>query len=530
MALTLLLLALGLQSPPATPGDTAVLRIANRAVTVFRGPLGAATPEERADAALRRVETALAARRDSVATRSVAEGMLVLLGGQPVFTVTPADADTAGGGSIPAAAEHAAAQLRIAMAEARESRSLRSLIRDLSVALGATVVMLLAIRLLFSSRRRVRARLARLDVPTAPEIMIRGLRLIHPRQVALAARALVTVTAWGLGLVVGYLYLTFVLSQFPLTRPLGEALGQILLKTLGQLITGALGAIPGLFVVAVIFAVTRFLMGLVRTTFDAVEQRRLAIPGIHPDTAQPTRRIISVLVWLFAIVVAYPYVPGSGSAAFKGVSVFAGLLLSLGSAGLVGQAMSGLVVMYSRSYRVGDFIEAAGVQGTVVDLGLLSTRLRTPKNEVVTVPNSVVVAGKVTDFTAPSEQPLLIYSSVTIGYDVPWRRVHELLTAAAAKTDGVLPQPAPFVLQRALDDSYVEYQVNAPIDASRAAALPFIYSDLHANIQDSFSAAGVEIMSPTYHAVRDGNTVTIPPEHRPKQRAHAFRVNLNRSD
>src|SRR5690349_15180507 len=335
MALTLLLLELGLQSAPATTGDTAVLRIGNRAVAVFRGPLGAATPEERAAGALRRVGTALAARRDSVATRSVAEGILVLLGGQPVFTITPTDADTAGGGSIPAAAEQAAAQLRLAVAEARESRSLRVLIRDLSVALGATAVMLLAIRLLFSSRRRLRARLARWDVPAAPEIMIPGLRLIHPRQLALAARALVTVAAWGLGLMVGYLYLTFVLSQFPLTRPLGEALGQILLQTLGQLITGALGTIPGLFVVAVIFAVTRFLMGLVRTTFDAVEQGRLAIPGIHPDTAPPTRRIAMVLVWLFAIVVAYPYVPGSGSAAFKGVSVFAGLLISLGSAGLV---------------------------------------------------------------------------------------------------------------------------------------------------------------------------------------------------
>jgi small-conductance mechanosensitive channel len=227
--------------------------------------------------------------------------------------------------------------------------------------------------------------------------------------------------------------------------------------------------------------------------------------------------------------VAYPYLPGSDSAAFKGVSVFGGLLLTLGSAGVVGQAMSGLVLMYSRGFKVGDFVQIGNTMGTVVGLGLLSTRVRTTKNEYVTLPNGVVVSGAVINLSAAQDQAhhLTIYSSVTIGYDVPWRQVHELMIEAAKATEGVLAEPPPFVLQRALNDWYVEYQVNAAIDPQRAPELPGFYSRLHGNIQDAFWAAGVEILSPSYFAVRDGNTATIPPEHRPKKRTATFRVDMN---
>jgi small-conductance mechanosensitive channel len=264
--------------------------------------------------------------------------------------------------------------------------------------------------------------------------------------------------------------------------------------------------------------------------FDAAADRRITLPGIHPETAQPTRRIVTVLMWLFAVTLAYPYLPGSGSAAFKGVSVFAGVLFTLGSAGLVGQAMSGLVLMYSRSFKVGDYVEAGGIQGEVVELGLLSTRLRTPKNEYVSLPNNVVVGRAVTNYSAAAahRRPLVLYSSVTIGYDVPWRRVHELLIGAARSAADVLPEPAPYVLQRALDDSYVEYQVNAAVDPARAAEQPQLYSALHAAIQDAFAAAGVEILSPSYHAVRDGNAATVPSDGPRGDRPRAFRVEAER--
>ena len=403
---------------------------------------------------------------------------------------------------------------------------LSELLTAAALVIVATALLVAIARVLIYLRRQATARLQGLAAQAAPRLRVRGLVLLRADQLAPAVARGVTIAAWLLGLAAAYLYLTFALTRFVWTRPWGSALGEFLLATLGRLGLAVVHAVPNLFVVLVILAATRFAVGLVRAVFDAAAEHRITLPGIHPETAQPTRRIVTVLMWLFALILAYPYLPGSGSASFKGVSVFFGLLLTLGSAGLVGQAMSGLVVMYSRSFRVGDFIQVGGTQGTVVELGLLSTRLRTPKNEFVSLPNGVVVGGAVTNYSKAAEfrSPLLVYSSVTIGYDVPWRRVHELLIAAAGRTEGVLAAPAPYVLQRALDDSYVEYQVNAAVDPGRAAEQPQLYSRLHAAIQDAFAAAGVEILSPSYRAVRDGNAATLPVERPADARPRAFRV------
>jgi small-conductance mechanosensitive channel len=403
---------------------------------------------------------------------------------------------------------------------------LSQILAGVALVVVATALLVAVTRALAYLRRHASARLQGLVDQAAPRLRVRGLVLLRTDQLATAAATGVTLAAWLLGLAAAYLYLTFGLTRFVWTRPWGNALGAFLLDTLGRLGLAAVRAVPDVFVIVVILAATRFAVGLVRLVFDAAADRRITLPGIHPETAHPTRRIVTVLMWLFAVTLAYPYVPGSGSSAFKGVSVFAGLLLTLGSAGLVGQAMSGLVVMYSRSFRVGDYVQVGAIQGTVVELGLLSTRLRTPKNEFVSLPNGVVVGGAVTNYSKAAEyrRALLVYSSVTIGYDVPWRRVHELLVAAAAGTEGVLPEPAPYVLQRALDDSYVEYQVNAAMDPARADEQQALYSRLHAAIQDSFAQAGVEILSPSYHAVRDGNADALPAERGTGRRPRAFRV------
>ena len=494
------------------PRDTAVLRLGSRVVTVFRSPLGAASPSERATAASQRLQAALSAGADSVSTDTVPEGTLLRVGGRPAFIITSGDADTTADQTLDSAVAAAQQQLTVAIAEVRESRNLIKLLLSIGVALLATAVFVLVIRLLLLAQRRVPPRVQVLVTAAVPQIAFRGFTVLTRDQVRTTARLLTTGLIRGLALVAGYLYLTFLLTRFPWTRAWGEALGRFLATTAAELGLGALRALPSLFTVALIFLVTRFVAGLIRTAFNAVERGTLIVPGIHPETAQPTRRIVVALLWLFALVVAYPYLPGSGSDAFKGVSVFAGLLLTLGSAGLVGQAMSGLVVMYSRAFREGDFVQIGTIQGTVVALGMLSTRLRTPKQEYVTIPNGVLVSGTVTNYSAPRahDHALTIYSSVTIGYDAPWRKVHDLMIQAAQATEGVLDTPAPFVLQRALTDWYVDYQVNAAIDPARAHELPAIYSRLHANIQDSFNKAGVEIMSPTYLAVRDGNRSTIP--------------------
>jgi len=395
--------------------------------------------------------------------------------------------------------------------------SIAALLVSLGLTVVATVLLVVLVRVLARVARRGTRRLRALAAAAAPRFAVRGLVLFRPEQLLRAAGVVVASAAWLVALAAGYLYLTFVLSRFVWTSAWGSALGNFLLSTLASLGLGILRAVPQLFVVVLIILVARFADRVLRSLFKAAEQRRIVLPGVHPDTARPTRRIASVLLWVFAVAVAYPHLPGSQSTAFRGVSVLAGLLFTLGSAGLVGQAMSGLVLMYARSFRVGDYIEAKGIQGTVLELGLLSTRLRTPKNEYVTLPNGVVVGGAVTNYSLAAEhgERLFLHTSVTIGYDTPWRQVQALLLAAGAGVEAALAEPAPFVLQRALDDSYVEYQLNVAVDPARARELPWLYSALHAAIQDAFAEAGVEILSPTYRAVRDGNAPALPGRGRP---------------
>jgi small-conductance mechanosensitive channel len=526
--LTLVILAQAPGAAPAIP-DTAVVRLGNRVVAVMRAPLGAAGPAERAAAATRRLEAAAAGDADSVATHAEAVGAVFTIGGRPVFTLTPGDVDTLAGATLESTTAATAGRLRLALAEFREAGDLRSVVLGAVAALAASLGLVVALVLVWRGRRRFGERVEVVASRIAPRVSIAGLSLLGPRQATAVVHWAMLLAAWALTLLVANVYMTFVLGRFAWTRPWAEALGGFLARTLAQLGRGMLGGIPELVTVALIFLVARFGARIVQRVFHAAETGAIVLPGVHPETAGPTRRIATALVWLFALAVAYPYLPGSESAAFRGVSVFAGLLITLGSAGLVGQAMSGLVLMYSRSFRPGDYVRVGDTEGTVLELNMLSTRVRTNKNEIVTLPNNVVVGGRIVDYTAIGRENahLVIYTSVTIGYDVPWRQVHELLIAAAKNSEGIADTPEPYVHQRGLQDWYVEYQINAPVDPRRANELPGLHSRLHQNIQDAFWAAGVEIMSPSYFAVRDGNTATIPREQRPAGRAPAFRVDVN---
>jgi small-conductance mechanosensitive channel len=248
--------------------------------------------------------------------------------------------------------------------------------------------------------------------------------------------------------------------------------------------------------------------------FSSVERGIPVIPGLVPELAAPTRQLARWLSYILALIVIFPYLPGSGSPAFQGVGIFVGLMVSLGSSGPIGNIVSGIVLTYSRSFTVGDRVRIADTTGDIISAGLVSTKVLTIKNEEVTIPNSTILGNHIVNYTKrASQQGLILHTGVTIGYDAPWRTVHKLLTEAALATDGVLHEPLPFVLQTSLDDSYVAYEINAYTrDAGRMVV---IYSDLRQNIQDIFNAAGVEIMSPHYAALRDGNTVTTPPDDRP---------------
>jgi small-conductance mechanosensitive channel len=241
----------------------------------------------------------------------------------------------------------------------------------------------------------------------------------------------------------------------------------------------------------------RFALRLMGLWFQAVERGSIQPRWLYPETAQPTRRLVSTLVWLFAIVMAYPYLPGSDSEAFKGVSVFVGLMVTFGSSGIVNQIMSGFMITYSRAVRLGDFVRIGDIEGTVEHLGVLSTKVKTLRQEEVTIPNAVVVSQTTTDYSRNGDlEGVFTPTSVTIGYDTPWRQVHALLLNAAERTAGTRRQPEPLVMQAGLEDFYVKYTLWVCLE--RQQNKPFVLNDLHANIQDMFNEYGVQIMSPNY--------------------------------
>ena len=311
-------------------------------------------------------------------------------------------------------------------------------------------------------------------------------------------------------LVVGYAALSMIFSLFPWTQGWSHRLVAFAVVELRAVWMAAALAVPRLLVIAAILYAAKYVIAFVGSILDAAGRGAIVIPGLHPELAKPTKQLLRVFLWAAAVVIVYPIFPGSDTLAFRGVSILLGAVVSLGSSGLVQDLLAGLVLIYSRTFRVGERIGTGDVGGLVVSLGLVTTRVRTIKNEEITISNSQMLRSSITNYSRlATEGPgLILHTSVTIGYDAPWRTVHRLLIEAALATEGIESEPEPFVIQRALDDFYIEYEINATTrDALHAAR---IYGFLHQNIQDSFQRGGVEIMSPHYRSLRDGNASTIP--------------------
>lgn len=323
-----------------------------------------------------------------------------------------------------------------------------------------------------------------------------------------------------------YLSLPLIFSIFPETKMWTATLLQWILSPASKALQGFIGFLPNLFSILVIVFIFRYAIKGIKYFVDSVENGQIQLSGFHADWANPTFRILKFLLYAFMLVLIFPYLPGSNSDAFKGVSVFIGILFSLGSSSAIANMVAGLVITYMRPFKVGDRVKIGDITGDVVEKTTLVTRIRTIKNEDVTVPNSTVLLSSTTNYstnTRAPEQGLIIHTTVTIGYDVPWKDMHKALIDAALRTDLILKKPEPFVLQTSLDDFYVSYQVNAYIREANKQVT--IYSELHQNIQDCCNEAGIEIMSPHYRNQRDGNMTTIPSNYRDKDyKAPAFNV------
>jgi len=326
-------------------------------------------------------------------------------------------------------------------------------------------------------------------------------------------------------LVLIYSYFHLGLSFFPSTQRYALKLYESLFGAIGAIGEAIWNQTPALAFLAVLFFITRYVLKTLRFFFEQVNAGKVSVSGLDAEVAPITYKIIKLLILAFVLVIAYPYIPGSESSAFKGISIFLGVLFSLGSSSAIANLIAGVSLTYMRSFRVGDVIKVGDSTGVVLERRLYITRLKTFKNEVITVPNGLILTSHVTNLSQEARRGdgLILHTGVTIGYDAPWEKVHALLIEAAGKTKHVLKSPSPFVLQTALNDFYVAYEVNAYTDAPEI--MPRIYSELHQNIQNTFNEAGVEIMSPHYAQIRDGNHSTIPGAYLPADyEAPAIRV------
>jgi small-conductance mechanosensitive channel len=331
---------------------------------------------------------------------------------------------------------------------------------------------------------------------------------------------------WFVYIVLIYISLSAIFSIFPITRGWADKLIQYILSPLKSIFIGIWNYLPNLFSILAIYFVMKYFIKFVKYIFTEIDSEKLKVSGFHADWAMPTFSIVKFLLYAFMFVLIFPFLPASHSNIFKGVSVFIGVLFSLGSHSSIANVVAGLVITYMRPFKVGDRIKIGDVTGDVIEKTLLVTRLRTPKNEEVTIPNSSVLSGNTVNYSTMARTVgLIIHTTVTIGYDVPWKKMHQALLNAADRTEAILKEPKPFVLQTSLDDFYVSYQINGYTRETNR--FNRIYSSLHQNIQDCCNEMGIEIMSPHYRAQRDGNNTTIPADYLPADyKAPGFNVNI----
>ncbi|CAH2031462.1 mechanosensitive ion channel family protein [Trichlorobacter ammonificans] len=502
-------------APAAAPSQSVaepVLLDGKPVLTITSGMLSF-TPKERARTISERLDKLSRDRLlpvDRIAVVETETTSDIVLDDRILMNVTAADARGTGSTRQELARQYAET-IRTAVTAYRSERSTQNLLVGTAQAMGITLLLVLLLVGIKRAVPRLESLIGSWKGRLIRSIRFQSIEFLHEDRIV--ALLLSGIRFVRLLLVLGllYLYVPLVLSFFPMTEGMAARLFGYIETPVVKVWQGVTAYLPNIFFILVITVCTWYVIRFSRFLFHEVEKQTISLPGFYPDWAMPSFKIVRFLIIAFAVVVAFPYLPGSESPAFKGVSVFLGVLFSLGSSSAIANVVAGVILTYMRAFTVGDQVRIADTMGEVIEKTLLVTRIRTAKNVDITVPNSMVLGSHITNYSSSAR--LILHTTVTIGYDVPWRRVHELLQAAARSTDRILADPQPFVLQTALNDFSVSYELNVYTDAPSAMAT--IYSTLHANIQDRFNEAGVEIMSPHYSTLRDGNGTTIPADYLP---------------
>ncbi|MGR7483695.1 mechanosensitive ion channel family protein [Klebsiella aerogenes] len=526
--LTYFLLSVPFTAFTAEPRQDPSEQERSRTVYIFHQPIvmlqakfGLTTPEERV---LRIRNTLRSFTKDDVheplrvvpVIRYGQQGRLFVMNSKPLMLLTEGDLDEGDDLTLDQAAQRVLARMEVQRMALRNQYDAGWLVLSTAKTVAGLLCLLLFWLGEYRSWRWFR-RMYRLRIMTNRSWIPQSWRhFIGAIEIRLYALLM-----FLLGAVALYVWLSWAFSLFPWTHVWGSSLGDWFMRMLREITISIVTALPGLIIVLVIFLITGFILKLLKIILNQVEAGRLQLPGIHAETVGATRKLISVAVWLFALSAAYPFLPGANSLAFKGISVFFGLLLTLGSAGVMNHAMSGLVLIYSRALRKGDVIRVGDNEGLVSEIGMLATKIITRENYTVTVPNAVVVSGKITNLSAQSiDGGINLTTVITIGYDTPWRQVHAMLELAAKRATGIDQSHPPLVRQLSLMDWYISYELQVRLLPEQSLAAG--RNELHANIQDVFNEFGVQIMSPNFVMQPEGSVIVakhnwyaapaVPPE------------------
>ncbi len=478
---------------------------------VFSG-LGSYDTAERADRLSTRITT-LAASDVDVEALQVLDGLsltTVRAGDMIIMSVTDDDALGRGTGRHEAAVSYA----KIIREEVNRIRE-RSTLRSVLISVGISILLFILLIFILKGVGRF-FRWADNRVQVVGRARVRGVRVgqvevLSRDRIMRAGRTATQIFRIAVYLFVVYVFLTTVFGLFPWTQSWSRLLLGYLIAPVRGLGGAVVAGAPDLLAIIVIILIVRWLIQGSNFIFAQLATGNITLPGFYAEFAEPTRKIVRFLLIVLGVMLVYPYTPIADSKVFQGLTIFLGVLFSLGSSTAIANIVAGVVLTYTRAFRIGDRIKVAETVGDVVEKTFLITRVRTPKNEDVAIPNSTMLSAQITNYSTMAlvGDGLVIHTSVTIGYDIPWPKVQDLLIEAAKRTTDVEPLPAPFVLQTALGDFSVVYQINAYTRAPER--MPRILSDLHRHIQDTFAEAKVEILSPVYEARRDGNPSTIPP-------------------
>jgi small-conductance mechanosensitive channel len=494
----------GATLPPASPDPTpdrevpsATVRLAGQAMFEVRGsssfPAGerAAAISERIEAAARDPDL----NPDDIRIIATPIGEQIMAGKVRLMLVIPADGEFE---SMPylAVADHHASRLRQAIRAYRDERQPRALVRDIVLCLIATLLFVSALWLASVGFRRLDALIDRINL-RAIEPLPHAAGPLSKFPLRRPVHSLAHGVHWLLRLVLFYACLHFVLAQLPATRWLSDNLAHFIIEPIIDIGEGMVGYLPKLLFLLVLFIVTRYALKMLHFYFEAIERGSTQLRGFEPEWSMPSYKLVRALVIALALVMGYPYLPGAGTDALKGISLFTGLVFSLGASTAVSSVIAGYMNTFGRVFKIGDLIQVGETLGTITDIRLMTTRIRTIRNEEVSIPNSLITGSSLINYSALArERGLILQSEVGIGYQVPWRQVHAMLLDAARRTTDLLKSPAPFVIQRQLGEFAITYQLN--VYKSSADGMLATRSALHQNILDVFNENGVQIMTPAY--------------------------------